>query len=62
MTANILFDKGKQGVYVVDGISFVNKPDALKFASKFNKKVSWDFNDAVFSAFDWTTPIRNIIA
>ena len=58
MTANILFDKGKQGVYVVDGISFVNKPDALKFASKFNKKVSWDFNDAVFSAFDWTTPIE----
>ena len=48
----------KYGVYVVDDVSFVNKLDALKFASKFNKPVRWDFNDAVFSAFDWTMPIE----
>ena len=48
----------KNGVYVVDGIPFVNKFDALKLASKISKPVRWDFNDAVFSAFDWTTPIE----
>lgn len=52
----------KNGVYVVDDVSFINKPDALKFASKFNKPVRWDFNDDVFSAFDWTIPIETSLS
>lgn len=58
MTTNMISNVGKNGVYVVDGVLFINKSDALKFASKFNKKVRWDFNDAVFSAVNWTTPIE----
>jgi hypothetical protein len=48
----------RHGVYQVDGFSFVNKVDALKLASKNNKEVYWNFNDEVYSAYDWSLPIE----
>lgn len=51
-------DTHSNGVYIVDNLKFVNKFDALSLASKLNKDVYWNFNDAVFSSFDWTVPIE----
>ena len=48
----------RHGVYQVDEISFVNKFDALKLASKNNKEVYWNFNDEVYSSYDWSLPIE----
>lgn len=45
------------GEYCVGGLRFINKYDALVFATETNQSVAWDFNDAVFSCFDWTVPI-----
>ncbi len=48
----------RHGVYQVDGISFVNKFDALNLASKNNKEVYWNFNDEVYSSYNWSLPIE----
>ena len=45
------------GEYCVGGLRFINKYDALVFATETNQSVAWDFNDAVFSCFDWTVTI-----
>lgn len=47
----------KLGEYCVGGLRFVNKYDALVLATQTNQPVTWDFNDAVFSCFDWSIPI-----
>lgn len=49
------------GVYVVDNLRFVNKYDALLFATKTNHTVTWEFNDPVFSSFDWSVPIKETL-
>lgn len=49
------------GEYCVGNLRFINKYDALVFASKTNQRVTWDFNDAVFSSFDWTIPVTESI-
>jgi hypothetical protein len=55
---NIDKNDNRLGVYQVDNISFVNKFDALKFATEKNKDVYWNFNDAVYSSLDWSIPIE----
>jgi len=47
----------RHGEYCVGGLRFLSKFDALDFATKTNQSVTWDFNDAVFSCFDWTVPV-----
>lgn len=49
------------GEYCVGNLRFINKYDALVFATQTNQSVTWDFNDAVFSCFDWTIPIAESI-
>lgn len=49
------------GEYCVGDLRFINKYDALVFATETNQSVAWDFNDAVFSCFDWTVPIPESI-
>jgi hypothetical protein len=49
------------GEYCVGGLRFLNKYDALVFAAKTNQAITWDFNDAVFSCFDWTVPVPESI-
>lgn len=49
------------GRYCVGGLRFINKYDALVFATQTNQPVTWDFNDAVFSCFDWTIPVTESI-
>ena len=49
------------GEYRVGDLRFINKYDALVFATQTNQSVAWDFNDAVFSCFDWTVPIPESI-
>jgi hypothetical protein len=51
----------KLGEYCVGDLRFINKYDALFFATETNQSVVWDFNDAVFSCFDWTAPIPESI-
>jgi hypothetical protein len=45
------------GEYCVGDLRFLNRYDALFFATQTNQSVTWDFNEAVFSCFDWTVPI-----
>jgi hypothetical protein len=49
------------GEYCVGGLRFINKYDALVFATETNQSIAWDFNDAVFSCFDWAVPIPESI-
>lgn len=49
------------GEYCVGNLRFVNKYDALVFASQSKQAVSWEFNDSVFSSFDWSIPINENI-
>ena len=47
----------RHGEYCVGGVRFLCKYDALVFATKTDQAVTWDFNDGVFSCFDWTVPV-----
>lgn len=49
------------GEYCVGELRFLDKYDALVFATQTNQTVTWDFNDAVFSCFDWTVPVPESI-
>lgn len=53
--------KYKLGEYCVGNLRFINKYDALVFASNTNQPVTWDFNDAVFSSFDWRIPVTETL-
>ena len=44
----------KLGYYVVEGLKFDSKIKAALHSLKVRKKMSWHFNDEVFSNFDWT--------
>jgi len=48
----------RMGVYHVGTLEFVNKADALVYATSTNQSVSWNFNEHVFSSIDWHTPIE----
>lgn len=49
------------GLYCVDGLTFINKGDALTVASATNKPVTWNFNDEIYSLFDWSIPIQTTL-
>lgn len=47
-------DKDKFGFYTVGDFKTYSKVDAIEFCSKTNQSVKWNFNDEIFSQFDWT--------
>jgi len=52
----------RSGVYTVGTMSFLNKADALIYATSTNQEISWDFNHDVFGAIDWTIPIETSLS
>ena len=44
------------GLYEVQHETFLNKSDALFYASNTNKNVRWNFHDSTFGSIDWTKP------
>jgi hypothetical protein len=46
------------GVYHVGALEFVNKPDALTYATSTHQSVRWNFNEDIFSNMDWHIPIE----
>lgn len=50
----ITFNPDKFGYYQVGNRTSYSKLEAAEWASLDNEKVVWNFNDEVFSAFDWT--------
>lgn len=50
-----------RGRYCVGANVFWDKITALAFAEKTNQPVHWDFNNQLFSAYDWTNePLQDI--
>jgi hypothetical protein len=49
------------GEYCVGDLRFINKYDAMLFAKNTGLELTWDFNDAVFSCYDWAIPITKNI-
>jgi hypothetical protein len=49
---------GRLGTYRVGGECFLNRADAMRHASTTGGTVHWDFNEATYSAIDWSTPIE----
>lgn len=48
----------RMGVYHVGNLEFINKADALVYASTTNQSITWNFNEDVFSNIDWHIPIE----
>jgi len=48
----------RMGVYHVGALEFVNKADALLYATSTKQSVRWDFNEDIFSKIDWSVPIE----
>jgi hypothetical protein len=49
------------GFYTVDNLKFYSKIEALEVAAKTNSKVNWNFNDSVFSSYDWSIePVESL--
>jgi hypothetical protein len=44
----------KMGVYRVGDLSFHSKLEAIEMHAKTGIHPHWDFNEAVFSSYDWT--------
>jgi hypothetical protein len=42
------------GFYKVGNIEFESKIQAYLYANDNNQHVEWNFNDEVFSSYDWT--------
>lgn len=45
--------KDKFGFYKVDDLKFYSRFDAEQVSTKYNKPLTWHFNDEEFSNFDW---------
>jgi disulfide oxidoreductase YuzD len=45
----------KLGVYRVGDLKFYSKLEAIEMMQKTGTHLHWDFNEAVFSSYDWTT-------
>ena len=45
----------KLGVYRVGDLKFYSKLEAIKMHTKTGIHLHWDFNEPVFSSYDWTT-------
>lgn len=46
------------GYYEVGNLKIVNKSQALIEATRTKQDARWNFNDAVYSKFDWSVPIN----
>ena len=44
----------KLGVYRVGDLKFYSKLEAIEMHTKTGIHPHWDFNEAVFSSYDWT--------
>jgi hypothetical protein len=42
------------GIYQVGSKQFINKTDALIYATESNESVHWNFHDQVYNKYDWT--------
>jgi hypothetical protein len=52
----------KLGCYRVGDLKFYSKLEAIEAMSRTGIHLHWDFNEAVFSSYDWTIePIENIL-
>ena len=50
------------GVYRINQLKFYSKLEAIEMHTKTGIHPHWDFNEAVFSSYDWTTePEENIL-
>ena len=52
----------KHGVYRIGDLKFYSKLEAMEMHAKTGIHPHWDFNEAVFSSYDWTVePTKNIL-
>jgi len=52
----------KLGVYRIGDLKFYSKLEAIEMHTKTGIHPHWDFNEAVYSSYDWTVePIENIL-
>ena len=52
----------KFGFYQVGDLKFYNKLDAAITATRLNLPLKWNFNDDVFSAYDWSQePVHSLV-
>lgn len=52
----------KLGVYRINDLKFYSKLQAIEYMQKTGVHLHWDFNEAVFSSYDWTQePTENIL-
>ena len=42
------------GVYRISNLKFYSKLEAIEFSTRTGQPIHWDFNEAVFSSYDWT--------
>ena len=42
------------GYYLVGGLKFYSKLEAIEFGTRTNQQLTWHFNDEVFSSYNWT--------
>jgi hypothetical protein len=42
------------GVYRIGNLKFYSKLEAIEFSTRTGQPIHWDFNEAVFSSYDWT--------
>lgn len=59
-----MISSGKMGVYRVGDLKFHSKLEAIEMHTKTGIHPHWDFNEAVYSSYDWTkepdTPILEL--
>ena len=51
----------KLGVYRVGDLKFYSKLEAIEYMQKTGVHLHWDFNEAVFSSYDWTVEPQETI-
>ena len=58
---NNYLSKDKFGFYQVGEFKSYSKVEAIELSNKIKKPVHWNFNDEVFSAYDWKIePLQNL--
>ena len=52
----------KLGVYRINDLKFYSKLESIEYMQKIGIHLHWDFNEAVFSSYDWTQePTEDIL-
>jgi hypothetical protein len=52
---NLPSNKDRHGFYSVGNFKTYSKLEAIELSGKVKKSLQWEFNNAVFEQFDWTT-------